>query len=88
MKLPISGTLTLPDATTRIPVNEPPLKDPNEALLNNEIAIITMIGGSYLSGQTDYFYRDGQGTFATSDDLTKRGWIFRGVWLSRRTGHK
>lgn len=79
MDLPVGGTRKLPDATTRIAVNEPPLENPDEALLNNEIAVITMIGGSYHSGQTDYFYRDGHGTFATSEDLRRRGWVFRGV---------
>ncbi len=79
MDLPVAGTRMLPDVTTRIAVNEPPLENPDEALLNNEIAIIAMFLGSYLSGETDYFYRDGQGTFATSENLEKRGWIYRGV---------
>src|SRR6185503_3406878 len=79
MKLPVAGTRRLVGATTRIAINEPDLKNPDDALLNNEMALITLIVSAYLSGETDYFYRNGRGTFATSEELTRRGWIFRDV---------
>ena len=79
MKLPVAGTRKLVGAPTRIAVNEPDLENPDDALLNNERALITLIVSAYLSGETDYFYRDGRGTFATSEELTRRGWIFRDV---------
>jgi len=79
MELPVTGTKKLGVDTSRIAINEPDLKNPDDALLNNEMALITLILSAYLSGETDYFYRDGRGTFATSEELTRRGWIFRGV---------
>ena len=79
MKLPVAGTRKLVGAPTRIAVNEPDIENPDDALLNNEMALITLIVSAYLSGETDYFYRNGRGTFATSEELTRRGWIFRDV---------